>query len=229
MTDLQPFTAEREWTVDGIPVLSAVVSVPQPIPVSDRLSRRIFRYYQAQCRAYLKYCQRDLFPQARSAYQAALAISAPFPLFRAELTYQITFQDTHFLSLYTQSTESDGERVWRLRRGDTWDLAGGYPVPLSDFFPPHSPWKRQIAEQAAEEIRKQEAAGIAQYDVHRWQELRRRFNPQNYYLTPEGPAVFFSMCTIAPAAEGIPVFLLARGKNAPQPRDHAETETSARP
>ena len=35
----------------------------------------------------------------------------------------------------------------RLRRGDTWDLAAGYPVPLSAFFPLRSPWKRQISEQ----------------------------------------------------------------------------------
>lgn len=206
MKDLQPFTAEREWTVDGIPVLSAAVSIPQPAPCSDRLSRRFFRFYQLQSRAYLKYCQRDLLPQAAAAYQAALAISAPLPLFRAELTYQVTFQDSHFLSLYTQSAESDGQRVWHLRRGDTWDLAGGYPVPLSDFFPPRSPWKRQILEQVAEEIGKQEAAGIAQYHAHRWQELRRHFNPQNYYLTPEGLSVFFPMYAIAPASEGIPAF-----------------------
>ena len=229
MIDLQPFTTEREWTADGIPVLSAAVSVPQPVPCSDRFSRRVFRYYQLQSRAYLKYCQRDLLPQAAAACQAALEVSAPLPLFRAELTYQITFHDSHFLSLYTQSAESDGQYTRYLRRGDTWDLGSGYPVPLSDFFPPHSPWKRQILEQAAEEIQKQEAAGIAQYHAHRWQELRRRFNPQNYYLTPEGLTVFFPMYAIAPAAERIPTFLLARGKNDPQPQDPAETKTSARP
>ena len=206
MTDLQSFTAEQEWTMDGIPVLSAAVSIPQPVPVSDRISRRIFRYYQQQCRAYLKYCERDLLPRAKEACQAALAVSAPLPLFRAELSWQITFQDSHFLSLYTQSEESGEGHIWRLRRGDTWDLAGGYPVPLSDFFPPRSPWKQQILGQAEKEIRKLESAGTAQYHVHRRQELRQHFNPRNYYLTPEGLTVFFPMCTIAPAFEGIPVF-----------------------
>lgn len=206
MTDLQSFTTEREWTADGIPVLSAAISVPQPVPVSDRVSRRFFRYYQQQCRAYLKYCEQDLLPRAKLACQAALAISGPLPLFRAELTYQLTFHDSHFLSLYTQTEEFDGEHIWKLRRGDTWDLAAGYPVPLSDFFPPRSPWKRQILEHTAEEIRKQEAAGIAQYHAHSRQELRRHFNSRNYYLTPDGLAVFFPMYAIAPAFEGIPVF-----------------------
>jgi hypothetical protein len=212
MIVLQPFTTEREWTVDGIPVLSAVVSLPQPGSVSDRLSRRIFRYYQQQCRAYLKYCEQDLFPRARAAYRAALAISAPLPLFRAELTYQITFQDSHFLSLYTQSKESDGEHIWQARRSDTWDLSTGYPVPLSDFFPSRSPWKRQILEQVAEAIQTQEATGTAQYHAHRRQELRRHFNPRNYYLTPEGLMVFFPMYAIAPPFEGIPAFSVSSGE-----------------
>lgn len=230
MTDLQPFTAEREWTVDGIPVLSAAVSVPQPVPRSDRVSRRIFRYYQQQCHAYLKYCERDLLPKARAAYRAALANSAPLPQFHAELTYRITFQDSHLLSLYTQSAESDGPRTWRLRRGDTWDLAVGYPVPLSHFFPPRSPWKRQLLEQAAEEIETQEAAGIAQYHVHSRQELQRRFNAQNYYLTPDGLAIFFPMYAIAPAAEGIPTFLFPYGSGALEvPDSRVKQETSAYP
>ena len=38
--------------------------------------------------------------------------------------------------------------------------------------------------------------------------VRRRFNPQNYYLTEEGLAFFYPMYAIAPAAEGIPVFLM---------------------
>ena len=214
MTDLQPFTIEREWTADGIPVLSAAVSVPQPASVSDRLSRRIFRYYQQQCRAYLRYCEQDLLPQATQSHRAALAVSAPLPLFRAELTFRITFQDSHFLSLYTESEESDGWRTHRLRRGDTWDLATGYPVPLSAFFPPRSPWKRQISEQVAEEIETQEAAGLSQYFVHSRKELQRRFNPRNYYLTPEGLTVFFPLCTVAPPEAGIPAFRISRSVSA---------------
>ena len=50
----EPFAAEREWTVEDIPVLTASVSVPQPVPAQDRVSRRIRRYYQLQCRTYLR-------------------------------------------------------------------------------------------------------------------------------------------------------------------------------
>ena len=56
----EPFAAEREWTVEDIPVLTASVTVPRPAPAADRVSRRIYRYYQLQCRSYLRYCERWL-------------------------------------------------------------------------------------------------------------------------------------------------------------------------
>ena len=71
----EPFAAEREWTVEGIPVLTAAVELPQPLD-ADAVSRRIRRYYQAQCKAFLRYCERWLFPQAEAEYRAALAASA---------------------------------------------------------------------------------------------------------------------------------------------------------
>lgn len=218
MMTIQPFAAEREWTVEGIPVLSAAVSVPQPVPAADKTARRIRRYYQLQCRSYLRYCEKWLLPQAETEYRAALAASAPLPKFQAELSYRVTYQDERFLSLYTQSREVTlpGQTLLT-RRGDTWDLAAGYPVPLSSFFPPRSPWKRQLLEIAAEEIRRQERAGIARYHEKWFRELRRRFNAQNFYLTEEGLAFFFPMYALAPSAEGIPTFVVPYGRGVKSP------------
>ena len=36
----EAMTAEREWTVDDVPALSAAVSLPEPVPAADRVSRR---------------------------------------------------------------------------------------------------------------------------------------------------------------------------------------------
>ena len=208
----EPFAAEREWTVEGIPVLTAAVEVPQP-QGADAVSRRIHRYYQAQCKAFLRYCQRWLFPQAEAEYRAALAASAPLPCFRAELGYRVTYNEGGLWSLYTQSREvSLPGRTLLTRRGDTWDLAAGYPVPLSSFFPARSPWRRQLLALAAEDIQRQERAGVARYDPEWRKKLRRRFNSRNYYLTEEGLTYFFPMYAIAPAAEAIPAFTLPYGQ-----------------
>lgn len=205
----EPFAAEREWTVEGIPVLTAAVELPQPLD-ADAVSRRIRRYYQTQCKAFLRYCERWLFPQAEAEYRVALAASAPLPRFRAELGYRVTYNSGGLWSLYTQSREVTGHTLLT-RRGDTWDLAAGYPVPLSAFFPARSPWRRQLLALAAEDIQRQERAGIARYDPE-WRKKLRRFNSRNYYLTEDGLTYFFPMYAIAPAAEAIPVFTLPYGQ-----------------
>ena len=86
----QPWAAEQEWTADGIPVLHAVATLPRPEPVQGGICRRIDRFYRLQSRAYLRYCERFLFPQAREECRSALAASAPFTPTEAELTYQVT-------------------------------------------------------------------------------------------------------------------------------------------
>ena len=205
----ESFATEREWTVEGIPVLTAAVELPQP-QGADAVSRRIRRYYQSQCNAFLRYCERWLFPQAEVEYRTALAASAPLPCFRAELGYRVTYNSGGVWSLYTQSREVTGHTLLT-RRGDTWDLAAGYPVPLSAFFPARSLWRRQLLALAAEDIQRQERAGIARYDPE-WRKKLRRFNSRNYYLTEEGLTYFFPMYAIAPAAEAIPAFTLPYGQ-----------------
>lgn len=204
----EPFAAEREWTVEGVAVLSASVRVPEP-EAANRISRRIRRFYQLQCRAFLRYCERCLLPQAAAEYQAALAASRPLPAFRAELDYRVTYNQGGLWSLYTQSREDTGPgKTLLIRRGDTWDLAAGYPAALKDFFPAGAAWKKQLLARAAEEIQRRERAGAGRWREKWPRELRRQFNPQNFYLTEEGLAWFYPMYAIAPASEGIPVFVL---------------------
>ena len=205
----EPLTAEREWTADGVPALSAAVTVPEPVPCADRTARRIRRYYQLQCRSFLHYCEKVLLPQAAAEVRAALAASRPLPVFRAELTYQVTHNEGGLWSLYTQSRETvPGAPSLLLRRGDTWDLSDGYPVPLSAFFPRRSGWRRRLMEAAEAEVRRREAAGVSRYHEGVRRKLRRYFNPQNFYLTAEGLVFFYPMYAIAPAAEGVPAFLV---------------------
>ena len=212
----EALTTEREWTVEEIPVLTAAVSLPEPVPAADRISRRIRRYYQLQCRSFLRYCEAYLLPLAAEEYRAALAASQPLPRLHAELSYQVTYNEGGLWSLYTQSREQGpGGQTALLRRGDTWDLASGYPVALSAFFPRRSGWKRRLLDAAEAEIQQQEQAGAARYHEGIRRLLRRHFNPQNYYLTPEGLAIFYPMYAIAPAAEDIPVFTVPYGRSGP--------------
>lgn len=132
----QPFAAEREWEVEGIPVLAAAISLPEPVGAGSALTRRIRRYYQLQCRAFLRYCEHWLLPQAAAEYRAALETSRPLPCFRAELGYRVTYNEGGLWSLYTQSRETGPPAagfcsaggipgIWR--RGIRWRSAAFSP------------------------------------------------------------------------------------------------------
>lgn len=209
---IESFTAEREWTVDEIPVLSAALSLPSPTD-QGRTAARIRRFYRLQGRAFFRYCESFLLPAAAAEYHLALETSRPLPHFRAELEYHITYNQDGFFSLYTQSREPvPGNASLLQRRSDTWDLAAGYPVPLRDFFPKGSRWRKQLWEAAASQMQAQEAAGISRWHDGWKRLLRRRFNPDHYYLTEGGLSFFYPMYALGPAAEGIPVFSLPHGE-----------------
>lgn len=208
---IESFTAEREWTVDEIPVLSAALSLPHPTD-KGRTAARIRRFYQLQGRSFFRYCEAFLLPAAAAEYRLALEASRPLPHFHAELGYTITYNDDGFFSLYTQSREPvPGAASLLQRRGDTWDLAAGYPVPLRDFFPKGSRWRQRLWETAAAQMQAQETAGISRWHEGWKRLLRRRFDPDHYYLAEHGLVYFYPMYALGPAAEGIPEFSLSCG------------------
>lgn len=205
--DTKEHTIRRVWTVEDIPVLEATVTLPEPQHTNDACTRRIRRYYRLQSRAFLRYCEVQLYPAAAAAHRAALSVSAPLTLFHAEMDYHITRNSGGLWSLYTQLRQSTPTERLHLRRwGDTWDLHSGYLLPLAAFFPPRSGWKGQLLQLAEDVICQQEAAGIACYHPHYRRALRRHFDPKNYYLTDDGPVFFYPMYAIAPAEERIPTF-----------------------
>lgn len=210
--DTKECTAERIWTVDDIPVLQASVSLPEPVLADDLCTRRIRRFYHLQRRAFLRYCDLWLYPQAVAEYHNALVASGALPCFRAELSYRVTWNEAGFWSLYTQQREQTLPGQTLLRRwGDTWDLKEGCPVPLAAFFPTRRTWKRQLIQLAGTDILRQEAEGTARYHENWRRGIRKQFDPRNYYLTRDGLCFFYPMYAIAPPAERIPTFFVPNG------------------
>ena len=199
---------EREWTVEGIPVLSARVSLPRPAEADhDKGLRRIGRYYRQFCRSYIRYCERFLYPQAAEAFRQAAAAGSALPQYTAQLSYRVTCNQSGLWSLYADSRER-GLLPRPVRRGDTWDLRTGAPVPLGDFFPGRTALRRTLPDFAEAEIRRQLESGSAAYREDWRRQLHKAFSAGNFYVTPEGLHFFYQMYALAPAVEGIPDFFL---------------------
>ena len=87
--------------------------------------------------------------------------------------------------------------------------ARGLPRSLASFFPPRFRWRRAVLEQVRAQIEARLANGEAWFFEDWRQRLPAAFDPEHFYCTQAGPAVFFPLYRIAPYAEGIPVFPLS--------------------
>ena len=202
---IRPVLSDIAFCEDDVPLLTVSADLPQ---IDGRGSRRFQRYYTACAAAFERWCRYQIFPQAQLLYQQALETAAPIPQWHAALQTTITCHTDHLLSLYTETVLTGPPQRTVLRRADTWDLRHSLPITVAEFFPPHTHWRTVLLREAAQQIRQQEAYGIAAYDPQWSKKLRRYFHPQRFYLTPDGLCFFFPMGSIAPFVEGIPTFCL---------------------
>lgn len=197
---------ERTLNWEGEPVLSLSLQTPK-LPEDAPGLRRIGRYYQRFAQQWRARWEGPLYVQACACAKAMRARSYPFRPWEARLTFQVTHQTGALLSVCLDAYEyAGGAHGLTVRHGDTWELPGGTPRTLASFFPPRCPWRRLALEQVQADIRRRLGTGEAWFDPD-WQRLTvREFDPEHFYCTPEGPAVFYPLYSIAPYAEGIPVF-----------------------
>lgn len=180
------------------PLLTLRARWPQP-EGEDRAAKRLRRYYDRLARRWLARWTGPLLERARAAQARD---------WQAGMDFTVTYFENGLLSLYIDFTETT-DRPRTVRLGDVWEMKRGAPVPLPALLGPGRGWRRRALEQV--EARAEGRVGSGEYLYYEdWPQLCRRwFSPERYYLTAEGPVVFYPMETIAPALEGVPVFPLS--------------------
>lgn len=194
---------------DGEPVLTVSLQFPR-LSEETAGQRRIARYYRQAAEQWKARWTGPLFLRAQAAARLAREQSRPFRPWEAALTYRLTVQSETLLSLYLDAYEfSGGAHGVTVRQGDTWELPRGLPRSLASFFPPRFRWRRAVLEQVRAQIEARLANGEAWFFEDWRQRLPAAFDPEHFYCTQAGPAVFFPLYRIAPYAEGISVFPLS--------------------
>lgn len=131
----EPLTLEKKWQQDGITVLRAHASLPQ-LGGTSRHARRFDRYYALIGRAFLARAEKTLFPRAAKECRDAMERSAPWQVSTASLHYEAAVPTETLLSIIL-TFRSENEAVI-FRRAEVWDSAQMLPIPLSEWFPPHT-------------------------------------------------------------------------------------------
>lgn len=206
--ELKVEVKRQEWelTLEGEPVLCCVLTRPECTGTWKGLDA-IGRYYSRVLEVWRNRWEKELYVHACLDLADRRAAGRPFRKWQAELVTQVTLQEGGLFSLWQEGRETRGyDRPLMLRRGDTWSLAEGAPRTLASFFPKERRWKRKVLAQVTEQIQERLEGGESLLDRDCVGRLRREFDAENYYLTPEGVQLFFPMDTLAPGGEGIPVF-----------------------
>ena len=165
--------------------------------------KRINRYYDALADRWRRRWEGPLLTQARAA------AGPDTPPWSASLDFTVTLFQEGTLSLYVDAAEDTGGRYPdRVRQGDTWRVPSGVPVTLPELLPPRRWWRGPVVEEVRRQVGQRVSAGEAIF-FEDWLKLcSQRFSSDRFYLTPEGPVVFYPVRSIAPDLEGFPAFLL---------------------
>lgn len=198
----QPGTCQEVFQ-DGERVLLTVSARWLQLEGDSPGVRRINRYYQSLSEAWKRRWAGPLLERAKAA------ATPDSPPWEARLDLTVTLLSQELLSLRWDVVEDVGlRRPRRLRTGDTWLLPQGTPVTLRELLPPRRLWKKGIVEEVRRQIGRRVEAGESVF-YEDWHSLAaRKFSPGRFYLTGDGPVVFYPVETIAPAMEGFPSFPL---------------------
>lgn len=204
-----PFTPKEQRHImkcDGDPVLEW--SICRPAFPETGKTARLERYFSYMAQQWIIRWETILFPRACQTRSDALKSGAHFLPWRAELNYTVTLWQAPLLSLRLDAAEScQGPRAMRIRCGETWDCATGYPRTLRSFFPPKAHrWRKELLDDLKNQAVQRINSGESLLDPDCAQIMERTFDPDRFYLSEEGISVFYPLYVLGPYAEGIPVF-----------------------
>lgn len=207
-----PFTP-KQWKhvmkSDGIPVL--IMSIRRPVFPDTGKTKRLEHYFNEMAQQWKAHWETDLFPKALQALNASKETGNTFIPWKAELDYTITFWRTPLLSLRIDAVETgQTSRPLHIYVGETWDCSCGYPRTLRSFFPAKAHfWRRDLIKTLKAQAIDRLNSGESLLDSDCAQVMERMFDPDRFYLTEEGAAIFYPLYILGPYAEGIPIFTVA--------------------
>lgn len=169
-------------------------------------------FYRAQARAFSQRCRDELFAMAVEQYEDSTAKGYPVRVFEAVETFEVTYNRDCVVSLWIDRYEyTGGAHGNTVRTSNTWNLRCGCRMKLEQMFTLPADYKDCLTAFINGRIAAQIAAGENVYFQDYKTKVAKAFDPENFYLTPQGIVIFFPLYTIAPYAAGIRTFTLPYG------------------
>lgn len=186
------------------PIISSNYKVSE-----DNINNQIL----SQVNEYFKYAINTLYQQAMDTYNESIKNDFPFHSFEAYMEYIITYNDNCYLSLYTDKYQfTGGAHGSTIRTSNTWELCSGKEIFLCHFFKPYTDYiyllKQEMILQANKNLKSDPLIYFENYK----ELIVKNFNPQSFYMSPEGLVIYYQQYDIAPYSTGIVEFTIPYSK-----------------
>lgn len=197
---------EREMKYDNTVVLKYHIEYPSIVIPNNRNGERKFNTYNEKLALALqKKSENELYKESVELYKYNKSNNYPIMVYDIYRNYNVTFNSKALVSLYfDEYIFSGGANGNTTRTSQTWDFNYNYMLQLYEFFYKDPYFLIDILKK----INNQISNNPNNYFPDSCNLVLETFNPLNYYLTPQGIAIYFQQYDIAPHSSGIPTFIV---------------------
>lgn len=199
---------KKEFTYQNIVMVTLRIHSPQVrVPQSPQAQIGINSRIRTQTSDFAHYVSTTLYRQAIQEYKDFQTNQFPFRPYDAVLQYTVTWNRDNLLSTYRDQYEfTGGAHGNTLRASDTMSLKTGARLSLASFFPRGTDYRLLILRKIIKQAEKNYQSDPDIYFENYRDLIVQYFNPESFYLTPEGLAIYYQQYEIAPYSTGIVVF-----------------------
>lgn len=201
---------ESNMNYQNTPVLHYKIEYPHfQHSLYQNEMNKINEWYRSNAKDLQRKYETELYQQAIEQYEYSQENQFPFHMYEAVSVYEVTYNEKDLLSLYLEDyVYSGGAHGGTVKRSDTWDIKNGSRVLLYQFAKDPTAFQRQILNKIREQIAYQIEKGEGMYFDDYPELIIKYFNPESYYLTPNGLVIYYQQYDIAPYASGMPEFII---------------------
>lgn len=171
---------------------------------------RINHYYRKRALEMQLTFKTCMYHQALSQYEESMTNGFPFHAHEAYVAYSITYNQDCVISVYSDVyTFTGGAHGNTVRESETWNTVTGHRICLPHLVDDLNYAIRMIYKQIVTRI----SHGENWYFDNYPQLVAETFCPKSFYLSKEGPVIYYQQYDIAPYSTGIVEFVLPWNEN----------------
>jgi hypothetical protein len=192
----------------GTVMVDINISYPQVITKGSPSGAKISGFYSESASAYYTYATGSFYNTAVNEYINDRKSKIPFRTYTTMKIHEVPYNQNDFLSIFSDIYEfTGGAHGNTVRLADTWSLISGRRVQMGDFFM-NTTYQSILIGSIMAHINNQLSKGNNIYFDDYQKNVFKYYDERNFYLTPEGLAVFFPLYTIAPYSSGLVTFVV---------------------